>query len=146
MTPCYDILHVKLQDVQADKRLGEQPGFVPVFGHMKVVQLEAQPAGLPNPTRQDYVRRLNDRKQNHEPLISNPAALGSWEEVGTNTIVGHHPFLYLRASRIQTGLHLDRCRSCLLPTRLHRETAPTSENEPHLAPRCTPEGRSSNRS
>ena len=146
MTPCSDILHGKLQDatdVQAHKRLGEQPGFVPLLGHMKVVQLEAQPAGLPNPTRQDYVRRLSNRRQNHEPLISNPAALGSWEEVGTSTVVDYHPFLCLRSSRIQTGLHLDRCHSCLLPTRLHRETAPASEDELRLAPRCTPESRSS---
>ena len=31
------------------------------------------------------------------------------------------------------GPTVDRCHSCLLPIRLHRETAPTSENEPHLS-------------
>ena len=36
------------------------------------------------------------------------------------------------------GLHLDPCQACLIPTRLHRETAPTSENELHLTPRCAP--------
>ena len=66
MTPCYDILHRMLQHAA-----GEQQGFVPVFGHMKVVQLQAQPAGLHKSTTHDYVRRLNNRRQNHDPLIYN---------------------------------------------------------------------------
>ena len=50
--------------------------------------------------------------------------------------VGHHPPLHLCVS--SQVLRPDRCHSCLLPTRLRQENAPTSENEHLFALRCVP--------
>ena len=128
-TPCHNLLRRKFQeasDVQAYRRLSEQPGFVPDLNDVLVVLWAAQPVGLQKPARKDNVCRLDDRrlrarpsKITSEPLVSRPATPDSREELGTHTDVGHLPLLHLRALRIQRGLLADRCHSCPLPTRPH---------------------------
>ena len=102
---------------------------------MKVVLWDAQPARLHKIAREDNIRRLNSwwvrHAQSHGPLISIPAVLGLWEQLRTGIAAGHCQLLHLGASKIQMDRPLDRCHSCLLPTHLHRATAPTSVSELH---------------
>ena len=113
MTPCHHILHCMLHEAT------DVPIRGPVFAHMKVVQWVAQPAGVAqarqgrqhSPAQQSEGARWPE--QIHEPLPSNPAALSSWEELGTRTA----------DARIQTGQHPDRS----VPLMSSSDTSPTGD-------------------
>ena len=62
-------------DVQALKRLGKHPSFVPIFGHMKVVQWEAQPEGLHEPARKDKVQSSSSRFVARNPYHRRPSSI-----------------------------------------------------------------------